>query len=286
MRLNFKMADMDLRLIPEFDGSGPTPVSEWWAKAELVCQLRGVKDLEKVIPLRLTGGAFAVYQQLSDEHKASGDKLKEALLAAFAQDPFLAYEQFIGRKLRPGEAADVYLADLRRLASLFGGVSDTALACAFAAGLPDSVRQILRAGSRMEALSLEQLLTRARSIMADDGYGVAAAATGRGGFGGIRRPPPPRGAGGGGGGGWPQSADAGSRGPARGADGGGGILCFVCNGPNHLARDCLQRRRNPNGGQRSHGRCYRCGDGGHTAATCQGNDAGEESAPASSPNCR
>ena len=224
-----------------------------------------------------------MYQQLSDEQKGSGAKLKEALLAAFAQDSFLAYEQFIGRKLRPGEAADVYLADLRRLASLFGGVSDTALACAFAAGLPDSVRQILRAGSRMESLRLDQLLARARSIMADDGYGVAAAATGRSAFGGGRRPPPPRGAGGGGG--QSQSAGAGSRGPARGADG-GGMLCFVCNGPNHLARDCLLRRRSPNGGQRSHVRCYRCGNGGHTAATCQGNDTGEESAPAFSPDSR
>ena len=182
---------MDVRLIPEFDGSGLTPVGEWWEKAELVCKLRGIKQLEKIIPLRLTGGAFAVYQQLSDENKASEARLKEALLAAFAQDSFLAYEQFIGRKLRHGEAADVYLADLRRLASLFGGVSDTALACAFVAGLPDSVRQILRAGSRMESLSLIQLLTRARSIMADDGYGVATAAVGGGARGDGGCPPAP-----------------------------------------------------------------------------------------------
>lgn len=294
---------MDLRLIPEFDGSGSAPVGEWWEKAELVCKLREVKHLEKVIPLRLTGGAFAVYQQLSNETKADAAKIKEELLSAFAQDSFLAYEQFVGRKLRPGEAADVYLADLRRLSALFGGVSDKALSCAFVAGLPDSVRQILRAGSRMDSLSLDQLLTRARSIMADEGYGAAAAAVWRGacadgrqsvgtalaGTRGSRAPAPPPHRGGGGGGGPLQSAESQGRGttaPSQRGAVGGGPLCFVCNGPNHLARDCLLRRRNVNGGQRAPVRCYRCGTGGHTAATCPGNDAGEGSAPASSPDCR
>lgn len=291
------MAEMDVRIIPEFDGTGPTPVGEWWDKAVMVCKLRGMKDLEKIIPLRLTGGAFAVYQQLGDEAKGKTDSIKDALLAAFAQDKFAAYEQFVSRRLRPGEAVDVYLADLRRLAALFDGVSDTALACAFTAGLPDTVRHILRAGSRMEALSLVDLLARARSIMADEGYGpgVAAAAVGRGACADGRRHAPHgyRGAGGSGGsGGGPAPQSAGrSLAPPAGASGqragGGGLLCYVCNGPNHLARDCLQRsRRNQNGGQRGYGRCYRCGMGGHNASACQGNDTGEESAPASSPDCR
>ena len=291
---------MDLRLIPEFDGSGPTPVSEWWDKAALVCRLRGIKDLDKVIPLRLSGGAFAVYQQLGGADKADEDKIKAALLSAFGQDAFVAYEQFVGRRLRPGEAADVYLADLRRLASLFDGASDKALACAFVADLPDAVRQILRAGSRMETLTLDQLLTRARSIMADEGYGVAAVAVARcaraEGHDGLRHahaPPPHRGAsvplsagaGGGGGGGGQVAQLTSGGGPPRSASvgGSGGLMCFACGGPNHLARDCLQRRRH-NGGQRGQGRCYRCGNGGHIAATCPGNGAGEGSAPASSPD--
>ena len=287
------MADMDLRLIPEFDGGPSAPVSEWLEKLELVCRLRGITKLQEVIPLRLTGGAFAVYQQLSEIDKADVAKIKRALLSAFAQDSFVAYEQFVSRRLKPDEAADVYLADLRRLAALFGGVSDTALACAFVAGLPESVRQILRAGSRMEALSLEQLLTRARSIMADEACSVAAVAMRAGSqvqtpaaaIVGRRlaasadsRPPPPpgrgqRGAGGPAGGGTQRSA-AGTEQAA--------LRCFVCGGPNHLARDCLQRRRG--GGQRVSGRCYRCGDTGHHAATCSENAAGEESAPASSPD--
>ncbi|MPC78693.1 hypothetical protein E2C01_073187 [Portunus trituberculatus] len=43
-------------------------------------------------------------------------------------------------------------------------MSDQGLACAFVAGLPEDVRQLLRAGSRMEALNLDQILARARAI--------------------------------------------------------------------------------------------------------------------------
>ena len=57
----------DLKLIPEFVGS--TPVHDWVEKAEQHCLLSGVKNIEHVIPLRLSGGAFTVYQQLSAEKK-------------------------------------------------------------------------------------------------------------------------------------------------------------------------------------------------------------------------
>ncbi|CAM1309532.1 Uncharacterised protein g5189 [Pycnogonum litorale] len=105
----------ELRLIREFDGSGIQSVVEWFDKAELVCRLRGLSKPECVIPLRLTGGAFAVYQQLSVIDKGDINKIKASLYAAFAADSFLAYEQFVSRKLRSGESVDVFLAALRNL---------------------------------------------------------------------------------------------------------------------------------------------------------------------------
>ncbi|KAF0293700.1 Intracisternal A-particle Pol-related polyprotein [Amphibalanus amphitrite] len=123
---------LDMRLIPEFDG-GNASVEEWLDKTELVCQLRGVSDIQTVVPLRLTGGAFSVYQQLKPEEKLQYSAVKAALLRAFAVDKFQAYEEFTARRLRVGESVDVYLADLRRLASLFGGLGDTALMCGFVA---------------------------------------------------------------------------------------------------------------------------------------------------------
>ena len=144
---------MDLRLIPEFDGVSQ-PVEEWLEKLELVCSLRGITELHAVVPLRLVAGAFSVYQQLDSKVKMDFKQIKAALIAAFAVDKFIAYDQFVTRRLRDGESVDVYLADLRRLAALFGGIPDAGLGCAFVAGLPASVSRILRAGSRLENLNI------------------------------------------------------------------------------------------------------------------------------------
>lgn len=54
----------DVKLIPEYDGSVAQSAAEWLEKLELICKVRGVSDVANVIPLRLTGSAFAVYLQL------------------------------------------------------------------------------------------------------------------------------------------------------------------------------------------------------------------------------
>ena len=125
----------DIKLIPEFDGSGS--IVDWLEKVELVCQLRDA-EITLIIPLRLTDGAFAVYQQLPENTKKKPADLKKALTDAFAADQFTAYDEFIGRKLKVNESVDVFLADLRTLSSLFWGVSDTVLCCAFVSSLPES----------------------------------------------------------------------------------------------------------------------------------------------------
>ena len=129
-----------------------------------------------VIPLRLTGGAFAVWSQLPAGDRCSLIAVRTALFAAFALDQFAAYDAFSSRRLKPGESPAVYLAELRRFATLFGGVPDQTLACAFVAGLPDSVRQTIRAGSRAESLDLNGTLTRVRAVLNDDRNSSTAAA--------------------------------------------------------------------------------------------------------------
>ncbi|XP_045130851.1 uncharacterized protein LOC123515964 [Portunus trituberculatus] len=255
------MADqpsLDLRLIPEYDGSGAQSVVEWIEKLELICKLRNVSDVASVIPLRLSGGAFAVYLQLAEAERKKVEKIK-ALVGAFAMDSYIAYKQFICRKLQAGESPDVFLAELRHLASLFGGMSEKGLACAFVAGLPEGIRRLLRAGSRMETLDLPQILAQTRAVVHDDGAGGVHEVC--------------------------FSARAGNTniGPDQ--------RCFVCNGVNHFARDCLAHQDTYSGrSQRSAGhtsrrgvRCYRCGVRGHIALAYPGNDrGGEASAPASS----
>ena len=163
---------MELRLITAFSGDPTQNVVEWLEKAELVCNLRGMAHLESVIPLRLTGGTFAVYQQLPDADKLNVGKITKALRIAFAVDSFTAYDQFVTRRMQPGRTVDVFLAELRRLAVPFGGLSDKMLACAVVAGLPDTVKQLLRAGTRMDELPLPHILTRARAVLTDE-VGVA-----------------------------------------------------------------------------------------------------------------
>ncbi|XP_037089452.1 DNA-binding protein RFX2-like [Pollicipes pollicipes] len=65
--------------------------------------------------------------QLPTEDRQDAKKVKDALRTAFVVDKFVAYELFTARRLRAGGTGDVYLADLQRLASVFGGLSDEGL---------------------------------------------------------------------------------------------------------------------------------------------------------------
>lgn len=115
----------------------------------------------------------------------------------------MGYEHFVVKRLRTGESPDVYLGELQHLAPLLGGITDKDLVCAFLGWLQENVRHLLRTGSRMEALDLEEILVWARVVIKDDSLGATEC----------------RGTA-------PRVAVASQR-------------CYVCTGPNHLARDCL-----------------------------------------------
>ena len=253
-----------VKLIPEYTGEGS--VSEWVEKLELVCGLYGVQDIASVLPLRLSGGAFAVYQQLPDAKKKKADEIKKALVLAFAVDEYAAYEKFVSRRLGEGESPDVYLAELRLLADLFGGVPDQALACAFVAGLPDGVRQLLRAGAQMEKLKLAQILTRARAVLKDEGttdrIEACAGMFSRAKVTVVQKEE-------GASEGMQACAGMATRGTRQDVKGQG---CYNCGGPNHYARDCMVRRRT----DKRSVKCYRCKKLGHIASSCPGNEGGEE----------
>ena len=153
---------------------------------------------------------------------------------------------------------DVFLAELRKLAASLDGLSDKVLSCAFVARLPDAVRQLLRASCRMDTLTVEQLLARARAIMTEESDVVAAA-----------------------------RIDVTSSRKSTGTM--SGPMCFECNFPNHFAKDCLLRRRTSAvaRGRRGRGeiRCFRCDGYGYIASSCSGKRVGERSsAPASDPS--
>ena len=249
----------DIRLIPEFDGSGD--VVDWLTKVEMVCNLQTPPAEELiVIPLRLKGGASAVYQQLSVEERKDVTKVKTVLKRAFAADKFMAYEKFVDRKLRDGESVDVYLAELKQLSTLFGGLSEEGLACALMAGLPDAVRQIMRAGARMESLSLTEIVARARAILCEEQTVPSASAF-------LGQTPRSQGV----------SAMRGLNPSSR-----------VVSNRSQNNRSTVSSRNTGRGRQSI--QCYRCSGWGHIAAECpsqprSGNELrGEDSAPASARN--
>ena len=88
------------KLIPLFDESDSGQlVVEWFEKAELICQLSRVKLIESVILICLSGGAYAVYQQWSEEKHANFSCVKKVLYMTFALDPFTMWKQFAVRHL-------------------------------------------------------------------------------------------------------------------------------------------------------------------------------------------
>ena len=261
------MDKFDIRIIPEFTGGAGdmSDILKWLEKLILICELRGISDIAPVIPLRLGGDAFEVYAQLPTDDKKNVAKVKEALTKAFSIDCYSAYERFSSRRLKPGETVDAFLADLKRLGSICGGVPDKLLQCAFVAGLPDSVRLCLRSSSKIESMDLNDLVNRARIILADVReeafYSPAAAGAGFGGDASYGDQLSPAAAG-------------------HERENSDPIICRTCNGPNHYSRDCVSKNAaaarfgKPNA-RRSVGLCYVYGAGGHYAASCPKNAWGQ-----------
>ena len=109
-------------LIPEFSGTTvDMPIVEWTENVELVTELCTMNKIEHILPLRLQGGALAVYRQLSKEQKGDAEQIEQALITAYETDAFNAYDQFVTRQLRLYETVDEFLAELHRLAQLVGG---------------------------------------------------------------------------------------------------------------------------------------------------------------------
>ena len=85
------MASFDARLIPEFSGeNSKDSVAGWYSKARWPCKLNKVANITLVLPLRLTGYAYKIYDQLSEEEKLNEEKVKSALFKAFEADAFSA----------------------------------------------------------------------------------------------------------------------------------------------------------------------------------------------------
>ena len=106
-----------------------------------MCEMCGVHNVERVLPLRLRDETLSVYQRLTRDQREDLQQVKQVLLVAFAPDPFVAFDTFVLRCLHPVETVDEYLGDLQYLACLIEeNTPDQWLSCAFMSGLPGPVR--------------------------------------------------------------------------------------------------------------------------------------------------
>ena len=149
-------------------------IETWLKKLKLVAKLKEVKKLESFLPLFLEGDAFSVYDELSETSKDSSEKMEQALLNAFAQNRYSAYDSFRQRSWTPGEAVDVYMSDLRRLARLSKIESDDVIRCAFICGLPADVSSQLRIAATTNTMELSAVVVQARVLMSDRLHGAMA----------------------------------------------------------------------------------------------------------------
>lgn len=213
-------------IIKMYDGEGD--FLEWLRKLQLVAKMQKVTDLTSFLPLFLSGGAFAVYEGLDEKVKSDFEQLTEALRKAFSVNRFTAFNQFIDRRLLPGESVDVFVSDLKRLAKLVGGdVPSSWIQCALIRGLPVDMQLQLKAACKLDKMNLTDTIARCRLLVTTAEANIGAVAQHR-----------------------PVNKQ--------------GVKCFVCGAFGHMARQCEKRAEPP----RKPRLCFVCGQEGHMAVGC------------------
>ena len=80
-------------------------------------------------------------------------------------DEHVAYQELVSRRWRAGEPVDVFVADLKHLASL-ASLEERTVRLAFMNGLPAGAAMQVKATPGVKALSLAQVVELARTLMA------------------------------------------------------------------------------------------------------------------------
>ena len=240
-------------LIPKYDGT--SDVSQWLQQLKVAKLAAGINDVALVMPAFLRGDAFTVYANLPEDQQRSYQAIADALTTAFGVDEHVAYRELVTRRWRDGEPVDVFVADLRRLASL-SSMPERSVRMAFMNGLPTRIGMAVKSTPGVKTMALVQVIELTRILMAasevpemglfpEGGERAAGARTDVGAAAVASAP----------------SRTGGGRGRSRATR---PFRCFRCGEEGHMVRNCTQPRPS---GQES------AGDEQPRALAGSGNDA-------------
>ena len=156
-----KMSVRVLSVMSKYDGGAD--VEEWLERVNVVCDVQGIKDARRIMPLLLEGPAFSVFMNMPERDRNAKGGIESALRRTFGMSKYVAYEMFANLKCL-NDKVDMYAINLKRLAKSAGIESKSVIKCAFVCGLPRTVSNAIKALHNEDSLSLEEVISVAKSM--------------------------------------------------------------------------------------------------------------------------
>ncbi|XP_065182549.1 uncharacterized protein LOC135813378 [Sycon ciliatum] len=230
-----------------FRGKGDD-LETFWSKFRVLADIQKWDTEEKRmqhLPLVLDGQAFKVFMSMAEADRKKEATVKALLEKAFAPAPADSYQQFLSRRLRPDEAVDGYVADLKHHLSLAGHKitddKDPVLLEQVICGLPPTFARDIRLQGAGQALSVSDVTEKVRALQlvesAASSHAIGAAATE----------------------------------PAK------SLYCYTCGKTGHVKKTCRAGNQEPSTQSSSAGpssskssrvRCHHCHELGHIRRNC------------------
>eukprot|EP00117_Sycon_ciliatum_P011312 scpid18689/ scgid1770/ Gag-Pol polyprotein; Matrix protein p10; p20; Capsid protein p25; Nucleocapsid protein p14; Protease p15; Reverse transcriptase/ribonuclease H p90; Integrase p46 len=225
----------------------------FWVKFQVIGECSGWDTEEKLmkrLPLFLESDALLVYSKMPTDDKKDKAKVVDVMKKTFGVSPGDAYRQFSSRRYRLDETPEAYVADLRRLLSAAGhsgdGDDNAVIIEQLLAGLPVHLERQIRLSCAGVKFAVPDIVSKVRALAVVDSSrpytGMAAAASGSA---------APRGG--------SSSGGTSASGQAPKAK----TLCYLCNEPGHIRRNCPKRTAS-----RGTMQCVFCDRTGHVKKDC------------------